>query len=80
MLSEWLKVLWSEPKETIAYDYHATFATESGQRVLKHLMDNVYCQVYEGNDPVELASHNARRSVVHDILSNIHVAQKGMLG
>lgn len=55
--------------------YRVTFTTPHGSQVLQHLLDNVYCTVYEGTDPVELAIHNGRRSVVHDILINIDMAE-----
>ena len=49
--------------------------TEHGRRVLQHLMDEIYCTVYEGKDPNEALAHNARRSVVHEIITNIDLAQ-----
>jgi hypothetical protein len=45
-----------------------TFSTGPGQQVLKHLLDNVYCTIYEGTDPQAALVHNGRRSVVHEIL------------
>ena len=53
-----------------------TFSTEQGRRVLKHLMDTIYCAIYEGSDPIALATLNGRRSVVHEILENIDVAER----
>jgi hypothetical protein len=47
------------------------FSTGPGQQVLKHLLDNVYCTVYEGTDPQAALVHNARRTVVQEILLNI---------
>lgn len=37
-------------------------------------MDTVYCTVYQGNDPLILAAHNGRRSVVHEILELVDYA------
>ena len=72
MLRKWQR----EAQPQLAQDYHVTFSTPHGQRVLQHLMDEVYCTVYEGHDPIESAHHNGRRSVVHDILFNLHVAEQ----
>lgn len=71
----WLTRLW-QPVVTddVLRDYQVTFSTPEGQVVLQHLMDAVYCQVYTGHDPVELATQNGRRSVVHEILENIDKA------
>jgi hypothetical protein len=55
--------------------YHATFASPQGQLVLQHLLDTVYFSVYEGKDHHEAAVHNARRSVVHEILLNIDIGE-----
>ena len=72
---DWLTHLWDTRQHpTLLQDYLATFQGEHGQRVLQHLLDSVYCTVYEGKDPMELAAHNARRSVVHDILVNLDMA------
>jgi hypothetical protein len=77
-LLRWLQNKWRPPVETgdqaeraIAFAYHATFGSLHGQIVLQHLMDNVYCTVYEGNDSILATAHNARRSVVHEILVRI---------
>ena len=72
---EWLRLKWtpSDPaiQTALAQDYHATFSTAQGRRVLKHLLDNVYCTLFEGGDPILMAYSNGRRSVVHEILENI---------
>jgi len=38
-------------------------------------MDTVYCTVYEGDNPALAMAHNARRSVIHDILVNLDMAE-----
>lgn len=48
--------------------YNITFSGLHGGRVLQHLLDNGYCTVYVGTDPIELAYHNGRRSVLQEIL------------
>lgn len=68
---EWFQRKWMPPDEAMLRDYQHTFSTLHGQRVLQHLMDTVYCTVYEGTDLAEAFAHNARRSVVHDILYNL---------
>lgn len=74
----WLHQRWDKrtplPDELLQ-DYRATFATLSGQNVLRHLLDNIYCRVYEGTDPLESHKHNARRSVIQEILENIDRAE-----
>jgi hypothetical protein len=75
-LRAWLKRKWvlaTDP--TLVRAYHVTFASLDGQRVLQHLLDNVYFKVYEGTDPVVALVHNARRSVIQDILENIDVGE-----
>jgi hypothetical protein len=51
-----------------------TFSTAQGQLVLQHLLDEVYCQTCPVQDPIALAMHNGRRSVVQEILENIDSA------
>jgi hypothetical protein len=72
----WLSRKWTRRLEPgLADSYRATFSTFHGERVLQHLLDGVYCQVYEGKDPIEAAHHNGRRSVVQEILENIELAE-----
>lgn len=71
----WLTRRWQPVvTENVLRAYQVAFSTPEGQVVLQHLMDAVYCQVYQGKDPVELAIQNGRRSVVHEILENIDKA------
>lgn len=77
MIRDWLARKWQrEPQPTLTQDYQATFSTPHGQRVLQHLIDQVYCTVYEGKDSVEMAMHNGRRAVIQEILENIDVAEQ----
>ena len=55
--------------------YGIAFSTSAGELVLQHLLDNVYCVVYEGVDPQAALALNHRRAVVHEILLNIDQAQ-----
>lgn len=75
-IREWLKHPWREqvPKDLLDA-YNITFSGYHGEKVLQHLLDNVYCTVYIGTDPIELASHNARRSVVQDVLQILDQAR-----
>jgi len=76
-ISTWLTRKWERTTDsTLAQAYLLTFAGPHGQQVLKHLMDEVYCTVYAGRDPIELAFHEGRRSVVQEILENIDVAER----
>ena len=75
--AEWLIRKWDRsPQPQLAQDYQLTFSTPSGSRVLTHLLDQVYCQIYEGSDPLAMAMHNGRRSLVHEILENIDLAEQ----
>ena len=56
---------------SLAISYYIAFSTESGRHVLDHLIDTLYCSVYEGIDPIAGIVHNSRRSVIHEILQNI---------
>ena len=68
----WLPSKWQLTRiDTTLQSYPLTFNTIHGQQVLQHLLDNVYCTVYEGTDPISLAHHNGQRSIVHMILENI---------
>lgn len=54
--------------------YKATFQSMQGQIVLQHLIDQIYSSVSYSKDPIEIAAHNARRSVVQEILDNVYLA------
>lgn len=56
------------PDAELIRAYQATFGIGQGQVVLQHLMDTIYCQVYDGDNPVEAYAVNAKRQVVHEIL------------
>lgn len=75
-LTEWLRYKWDHaPHPSLAQDYQVTFSTEHGRRVLQHFLDAVYCSVYEGTDPIAAALHAGRRSLVHEVLQNIDLAE-----
>lgn len=72
-IAQWLGFKWRVvvmPSD-IARAYHATFNTEPGKVVLQHLIDEVYCQVYVGQDAIACVAFNARRALVHEILLNM---------
>jgi hypothetical protein len=72
--AEWLQRLWRVDEiaaKELAGSYAATFSSAPGQLVLNDLLDKIYCTVYEGTDPNEALVHNARRSVVDEILHNV---------
>ena len=79
---QWLDRKWQPVDQTgLREAYQVTFSTLYGQQVLQHLIDQSYATICESNHPIDLAAHNARRSVVHDILINIDVAaQPGVMG
>lgn len=75
-LRQWLQYKWQmvmDPK--LVQSYQSTFSTVDGRRVLQHLFDSIYCTVYEGIDPNAALVHNARRSVVQEIIRNIDGAE-----
>lgn len=75
--TQWLMRKWQRQIDPgLLQDYQATYSTASGQRVLQHQLDQVYCTVYEGHDPIEAAFHNGRRSVIHDTLLNLDYAEQ----
>lgn len=73
---EWMQRKWVGSEPSLNASYRACFTgNEHGARVLQHLLDSVYCSVYEGRDPIECVIHNARRTVVHEILQNVDIAE-----
>jgi hypothetical protein len=75
LIKQWLTKLWQPTIPETLEAYNIAFSTYHGQLVLQHLMDSVYCQVYTGIDPNAALVHNARRTVVHEILENIDGAR-----
>ena len=75
-LRDWLRQKWSNYDPTIANSYHAAFSSLDGQRVLNHLLDNIYFKVYEGLDVNGAIIHNARRSVIQEILEVLDHAER----
>ena len=67
----WTVNKWRGVDEGMLISYQATFENTHGDRVLQHLLDSIYCTICTSNDPYELAAHNARRAVVHEILINL---------
>jgi hypothetical protein len=74
-IQKWLPYRWRQHDPQTIKSYAVAFSGEHGERVLHHLIDNVYSTVYEGTDPVALAFHNGRRSVIHEILVNMDYAR-----
>ena len=76
VLKEWLRRRWTRRiDQDLVHSYYVTFSTLDGQRVLSHLLDNVYFKVYEGCEPTIALVHNARRSIIQDILENIDAGE-----
>lgn len=74
LIRNWLINKWSD-NQPIKEDYQHTFGTASGQRVLAHFMDAVYCDVYLGNDPIAMARHEGAREFVHTILETLDAVE-----
>lgn len=77
-IAEWFRHRWLGVDSGMLKHYHACFSSASGQHVLQHFLDSIYCTVYEGSDPQEALIHNARRTVVHEILMNLDAAEHPM--
>jgi hypothetical protein len=74
-LKDWLTRKWQRGLDPgLAQAYQVTFTSLHGRQVLQHLLDEVYCQTCPVNDPIALATHNGRRSVVQEMLENIDMA------
>lgn len=68
----WMQGKWlRSPSPSLPGFFIETFKTPAGQQVLRYWLDNIYCTVYQGTDPIGLATHNGRRSVIHEILESI---------
>lgn len=76
-LRQWLPRKWRHDLSLhdLQRAYHVTFSTPEGQLVLQHLLDTIYCQVYEGTDAEQALAFNSRRSVIHEILQNLDLAE-----
>jgi hypothetical protein len=75
--TEWLSQKWRRSLDPqLGQAYLITFSTIQGRQVLQHLLDEVYCQTCPVHDPIALATHNGRRSVVQEILENIDLAER----
>lgn len=76
-LKTWFSCKWQQQDaDALRQAYQVTFSGPHGQQVLQHLLDSIYCQVYEGVDAQAALVFNARRAVIHEILYNIDVAQR----
>ncbi len=76
-LTAWFARRWqTQDADALRQAYHVTFSGQHGQQVLQHLLDSIYCQVYEGTDAQAALVFNARRAVIHEILYNLDVAQR----
>lgn len=76
-IRRWLPIKWRILRtDQTLQSYALTFNTLHGQIVLQHLLDNVYCTIYEGTDPIALAHHNGQRAVIQSILENIDRASQ----
>jgi len=76
LFREWLLNKWRRnPGKDVLHAYRVTFDSLHGRVVLQHLLDEVYCQVCPTHDPIDLATHNGRRSVVHEMLELVDQAE-----
>lgn len=80
----WLAWKWRVPETAEAAQREAaqliqdcaeTFGTAPGRRVLQHLIDVYYCQVYSGESRRLADLHEGERAVVHDLLVKIDQAE-----
>lgn len=74
-VTDWLSRKWQTQEQTaLLRAYQVTFSTPEGRQVLQHLIDQSYATVCDSNNPIDLAVHNGRRSVIHDLLINLDLA------
>jgi hypothetical protein len=69
--TDWLTRKWQPLSSDLPRAYMVCFGTPEGQRVLQHLLDQIYTTTCPQADALALATHNGRRSVVQEILENI---------
>jgi len=75
-LAKWFQQKWRRaPGAEVLKAYQVTFSTLHGQMVLQHLLDEVYCQTCPSTNPNDVLIHNARRTVIQEILENIDTAE-----
>ena len=75
-LTDWLTRKWQpQDQQALLRAYLVTFSTPEGRQVLQHLLDRSYLTVCESTNPIDLAAHNGRRSVIHDLLINLDLAE-----
>ena len=75
-LARWMKHRWMVyTRLELLRAYKVTFNSLHGQMVLQHLLDSVYCDVSPTTSAEDALVHNARRSVVQEILENLDVAE-----
>ena len=79
-IKKWLGRRWKDYSPvhigiSIRNAYAVTFSGVYGELVLQHLVDSVYCTTYMGSDPILLAAHEGRRSVIQEILELLSEAE-----
>ena len=73
----WLQQKWQrQDAQALLKAYQVTFSTLEGRQVLQQMIDQTYATICESANPIDLAAHNARRSVVHEILQNLDLAEQ----
>lgn len=74
--TRWLVRKWTQfEQRELLNAYSVCFTGLHGRLILQHWIDNIYATVYEGNDPLQLAFHNGRRSFVHEVLQAVDMAE-----
>lgn len=77
VVRRWLQHKWSQGEEReLRYAYQRFAASLDGQLIIKDLIDNFYCTIYEGSDRRLADIHEGKRTIVHYILQRIDEAQR----
>ncbi len=74
--ARWLAHKWRKQDEvTVQEAFRVVFSGLHGQILQQWMMDNIYSTICESTDPIAIATHNGRRSAIHELFENIDQAE-----
>ena len=70
LIDKWLNWKWEKEYDPakLAEAAHYVVSTPQGQMLLQYWIDRYYCNLYEGNNPIELAKHEGAKVPIHELL------------